>query len=49
MHNPFLAILDLLLGYYGSQRAWFWACVVFISIGLLAVAANLMEASRASF
>ena len=23
MHNPFLAILDLLLGYYGSQRAWF--------------------------
>ena len=47
--NPLLYGLDLLLSFHGTQRAWFWACVVFIAIGLIAVAANLMEPSRASF
>jgi hypothetical protein len=47
--NPLLYGLDLLLSFYGTQRAWFWACVVFIAMGLIAVAANLMEPSRASF
>jgi len=47
--NPLLALLDLLLGFYGTQRAWFWACLEFIVIGLIAIAANLMEPSRASF
>jgi hypothetical protein len=47
--NPLLYVLDLLMSLYGTQRAWFWACVVFIAIGLFAIAANLMEPSRASF
>jgi hypothetical protein len=47
--NPLLYVLDLLMSSYGTQRAWFWACVVFIAIGLFAIAANLMEPSRASF
>ena len=46
--DPLLYGLDWLLWFYGTQRAWFWACVVF-TLGLIAVAANLMEPSRASF
>ena len=47
--DPLLYGLDWLLWFYGTQRAWFWVCVVFIVLGLIAVAANLMEPSRASF
>ena len=35
--NPLLYVLDLLMSLYGTQRAWFWACVVFIAIGLIAI------------
>ena len=38
-----------MLSFYGTQRFWFWVCVVFIAIGGVAIAANLMEPSRASF
>jgi hypothetical protein len=47
--NPLLLVLDVLLSFYGTQRFWFWVCVVFIAIGGVAIAANLMEPSRASF
>jgi hypothetical protein len=47
--HPLVYVLDLLLSFYGTQRAWFWVCVVFIVVGLIAIAANLMEPSRASF
>jgi hypothetical protein len=47
--NPLLFVLDLLLSFYGTQRFWFWVSVVFIAVGLVAIASNLMEPSRASF
>ena len=47
--NPLLIVLDLVLSFYGTQRFWFWACVVFIAVGGVAIVANLMEPSRASF
>jgi hypothetical protein len=47
--NPLLLVLDLLLSFYGTQRFWFWVCLVFIAVGGVAIAANLMEPSRASF
>ena len=49
MNNPLIALLDLLLGFYGTQRMWFWVCVVVIVIGLIAIVGNLLEPSRASF
>lgn len=47
--NPLVYVVDLLLSFYGTQRFWFWVCGAFIAVGLLAIAANLMEPSRASF
>ena len=47
--NPLVFVLDLLLSFHGTQRFWFWVCVVFIAVGLVAIASNLMEPSRASF
>ena len=47
--NPLFFVLDLLLSCYGTQRFWIWVCVVFIAVGGVAIAANLMEPSRASF
>jgi hypothetical protein len=47
--NPLLFVLDLLLSFYSEQRFWFWVCMGFIAVGLVAIAANLMEPSRASF
>ena len=49
MNNPLSALLDLLLGYYGTQCMWFWVCVVVILVGLIAIAGNVLEPSRASF
>jgi hypothetical protein len=46
--NPLLFVLDLLLSFYGTQRFWFCVCVAFIAVGLLAIASNFMEPSRAS-
>lgn len=43
MQHPLVAILDFLLGFDFSQRAWFWGCVAFIIIDIIAIAANLME------
>ena len=40
-------LVDVLL--LGPQRFWFWLCVVFIAIAAVAIAANLLEPSRASF
>ena len=42
-------LVDVLLLPYGPQRFWFWLCVVFIAIGAIAIAANLLEPSRTSF
>jgi len=36
-------VIDLLLSFYGTQRFWFWVCVAFIVVGLLAIGGNLME------
>jgi hypothetical protein len=49
MSNPFLAMLDFVLDLWLGYRAWFWVCVVFIVVGLVAVAANLKEPSLSSF
>ena len=35
-------VVDFLSEFYGRHRTWFWACVVFIVFGLIAIAANLM-------
>jgi len=48
MLNTLVSILDFLIGFWFPQRWWFWACVVVIVIGLIAIAANLMEPSHAS-
>ena len=47
--NPLVLVLDLLPPFYGTQRFWFWVCVVFIAMGAMGIAANLLEPSRASF
>ena len=47
--HPLIAVLDLLLSFVDTQRGWFWIFVAVIVIGLIAVIANLMEPSRASF
>jgi hypothetical protein len=48
MHPIELAI-GLLLSFYSAQRFWFWVCVTFIAVGLVAIVGNLMEPSKASF
>lgn len=49
MNNPLSALLDLLLGFYGTPRIWFWVSMVVIVVGLIAIAGNMLEPSRASF
>jgi hypothetical protein len=47
--HPITFLIDLLLSSYGTQRFWFWMCIAFIAVGIIAIGANLMEPSRASF
>ena len=47
--HPIALVIDLFLSFYGTQRFWFWVCVAFIAVGLLAILGNLMEPSKASF
>src|SRR5262245_19064032 len=47
--HPITFLIDLLLSIHGSQRFWFWVCMAFIAVGLIAIGANLMEPSKASF
>jgi hypothetical protein len=47
--DGFIAFLDLLLLWIWSRNYVFWALIAFIAIGLVAVAANLMEPGRPSF
>jgi hypothetical protein len=47
--NRLLLVLDVLLSFYETRHFWFWVCVAFIAAGLIAVGANLMEPSKASF
>ena len=44
-----IAFLDLLLLSIWPRNYIFWALIAFIAIGLVAVAANLMEPGRSSF
>ena len=47
--HPIAFIIDVLLSSYGTQRFWFWVCMAFIAVALVAIVGNLMEPSKASF
>jgi hypothetical protein len=49
MSNALFALLEFVMDLWLGCRAWFWVCVVFIVVGLVAVAANLFEPSLSSF
>ena len=49
MSNVLLLVVEFVVDLWLGYRAWFLVCVVFIIVGLFAVAANLFEPSLSSF
>jgi len=47
--HPIAFVIDVLFSFYATPRFWFWVCMAFIAVGLVAIVGNLIESSKARF